>query len=97
MGVLQKQKTLAGIHLFTINAFVYIASVFYTPFISAYYACNGISAAQIGVLLTIGPIVTILIQPLWAKLSDRTQKRKQVLLLVAAGSGLSMFLYYLGG
>lgn len=97
MGILQKQKTLTGIHLFSINAFIYIASVFYSPFISAYYACNGISAAQIGILLTIGPMVTILIQPLWAKLSDRTQKRKQVLMLVTVGSGFTMFFYYLGG
>lgn len=84
------------IYLFSINALIYIASVFYTPFLSAYYAQKGIPAEQIGILLMTGPCVILVVQQFWAKLSDRTGKRKEVFLLVTAGSGISMFLYYLG-
>ena len=67
------------IYLFSINALIYIASVFYTPFLSAYYAQKGIPAEQIGILLMTGPCVILVVQQFWAKLSDRTGKRKEVL------------------
>lgn len=44
----------------------------------------------------IGPCVVLLIQRFWAKISDRTGKRKEVLLVAIVGSGFSMLLYYLG-
>ena len=64
---------------FSINAIIYIASGFYTPFLSAYYAQKGIDAEKIGILLMIGPCVVLLTQRFWAKISDRTGKRKEVL------------------
>ena len=44
----------------------------------------------------IGPCVVLLTQRFWAKISDRTGKRKEVLLVTIVGSGFSMLLYYLG-
>lgn len=85
-----------GILLFLINAFVFIPSSQYAPFLSAYYTKSGITAIEIGILLTIGPIISILIQPIWAYISDRTKKRKIVLSLVVLGSALSILSYYLG-
>lgn len=85
-----------GYNLLMINTFIYIAFSFYTPFLSSFYSLIGINAVQIGILLAIGPVVAIFIQPLWAILSDRTGRRKDVLSLVVLGSGCSIFLYYLG-
>ena len=51
---------------------------------------------KIGILLMIGPCVVLLTQRFWAKISDRTGKRKEVLLVTIVGSGFSMLLYYLG-
>ncbi len=85
-----------GIHLFLINAFVFIPAAQYTPFLSAYFAKAGISALEIGILLTIGPIVSIIIQPIWAYISDRTGKRKLVLCFVVLGTALSILSYYIG-
>jgi PPP family 3-phenylpropionic acid transporter len=82
--------------LLMINAFVYISSSFYGSFLSPYYSARGISSLEIGILLTIGPISSILIQPLWAMISDRTGRIKAVLALVTLGSAVSMFSYYLG-
>ena len=91
---MNKERTI--LYLFSINAIIYIASGFYTPFLSAYYAQKGIDAEKIGILLMIGPCVVLLIQRFWAKISDRTGKRKEVLLVTIVGSGFSMLLYYLG-
>ena len=91
---MNKERTI--LYLFSINAIIYIASGFYTPFLSAYYAQKGIDAEKIGILLMIGPCVVLLIQRFWAKISDRTGKRKEVLLVAIVGSGFSMLLYYLG-
>jgi MFS transporter, PPP family, 3-phenylpropionic acid transporter len=85
-----------GITLLFLNAFVYISNCFYTPFLSSYYSKAGLRAVEIGILLTIGPVVAILIQPIWAVISDKTGRRKDVLSLVVIGSGLSMFSYYIG-
>lgn len=85
-----------GFLLLMINAFAYIASGVYLPFISHYYALKGIDPIEIGILMTIGPLASVFIQPLWAMVSDRTGRRKTVLGLVVLGSGVSMFSYYLG-
>ena len=47
-------------------------------------------------LLAIGPIFAIFIQPLWAMLSDRTGKRKLLLILLALCTAGAYLLYYLG-
>jgi MFS transporter, PPP family, 3-phenylpropionic acid transporter len=85
-----------GLHLFMINAFIYISFALFTPFMSPYYTKAGMSAVEIGILLTIAPIFSCLIQPLWAILSDRTGRRRRVLSIVAFGSSLSVLSYYIG-
>lgn len=82
--------------LLGINTFVWSATAVYTPFMSAYYTGKGISAAGIGVLLAVGPIVSIVIQPLWAKWSDSSGNRKTAALIVIAASAIALLGYYLG-
>lgn len=62
---MNKERTI--LYLFSINAIIYIASGFYTPFLSAYYAQKGIDAEKIGILLMIGPCVVLLTQRFWAR------------------------------
>jgi MFS family permease len=52
--VINQTSKKIGLHLFLINAFVFIPTAQYTPFLSAYYAKTGITALEIGILLTIG-------------------------------------------
>ncbi|MDF2540163.1 MAG: major facilitator superfamily 1 [Herbinix sp.] len=85
-----------GLNLLLINAFIYISFSLYAPFLSSYYSKAGINAVQIGIILTIGPVVAIFVQPLWALLSDRTGRRKDILSLVVLGSAMSMFSFYIG-
>ena len=93
----KKSDRTAGVKLVLISAFIYIALGAFSPFISAYYTSRGLSAAKIGILLAIGPVGSVLIQPLWANLSDRTGKRRTIYLLVAAGACLMELTYYLAG
>jgi oligosaccharide:H+ symporter len=94
MKIIKGNKTV--LQLLLTNAFIYIAIAMYSPFLSSYYSRAGMNAVEIGILLTIGPVSAILIQPLWAFISDRTGHKKAVLSLVAAGSGISMISYYAG-
>jgi len=79
-----------------VNSFFYISMSVYAPFLAAYYVQQGVTSTHIGILLAIGPVITILIQPKWAKISDLTGKRKTVLALAVLGACLSILLYYLG-
>lgn len=85
-----------GLNLFLISAFIYISFSLYAPFLSSYYSKAGISAVEIGILLTLGPVSSILIQPIWAIISDRTGRRKMILSIVVLGSAFSVLSYYIG-
>ena len=89
-------KHYAWLRLFLINVSFWVACGSCAPFLSAYYKRIGLSFTQIGVLLAIGPIFAIFIQPLWAMLSDRTGKRKLLLILLALCTAGAYLLYYLG-
>ncbi|NLO09623.1 MAG: MFS transporter [Clostridiales bacterium] len=85
-----------AIILIATNTLVYISSSLYAPFLGAYYTERGVTASEIGILMAIGPLIAILIQPLWAGLSDRTGRRKDVLSLIILGCAISINSYYLG-
>ena len=68
----------------------------YTPFLSSYFTAIGLIASQIGILLTVQPFAIIFIQPFWARLSDRTGKRKLVLGFLVSAAAASALLYYVG-
>jgi len=81
------------LRLLAINAFVWISAAFYMPFIGVFYAQQGISSFQIGVLMAIGPIMAVSIQPQWAKLSDKTGKRRNVLIMLSLLSAIATIFY----
>lgn len=83
----------AGRRLLMANIAYWVAAGTYGPFLSAYYTARGMTAAQIGVLLSISPIASILIQPLWARLSDRSGKRKLILMFITLGAAGTSLLY----
>jgi MFS family permease len=66
------------------------------PFLNAYFALNGITNLQIGIIAAIGPVSALCFQPLWAVLSDRTEKRRLVLQMLAVFAGFAYLLYLTG-
>ena len=82
--------------LLMLNTFIYISAALYSPFLSTYYAQQGLSSSQIGILRTISSISCVLIQPLWARRSDKTGKAKHYASLVVLGVMLSLYTFYIG-
>ena len=79
--------------LLVVNSFVWASTGLYMPFIGAYYTQQGITPLQVGVLVSIGPVISILIQPLWAYMSDRSGRHRLVLIIVSLGSGAAILSY----
>jgi PPP family 3-phenylpropionic acid transporter len=66
--------------------FYYAATASLLPFIALYYAQMGLSAAQIGLLSGILPLVTLVSAPLWGTLADATRRHHALLLLAIGGT-----------
>ena len=47
----------------------YFGDAFFYPFMSLYFISKGVTEAQLGLILAITPIVTILVNPLWTFLA----------------------------
>ncbi len=73
----------------------YIVNAIYQGFITVYFSGKGLNSAQIGMLMSAVPVVSMLSQPAWGALGDRAKSRNRVLrvlCLLAAGSILLLFL-----
>ncbi|MCA1319939.1 MFS transporter [Bacillus tianshenii] len=53
----------------------------------------GLSGSQIGMIMSISPVVMILIQPMWGVFSDYTQKPRQILIGTLFFTGLAGFVF----
>ncbi len=61
----------------------------YFPFYSLYLNENlGLSAARVGMIMALPPLVGMLVQPAWGHLADRTGARARVLGVIAAGAAV---------
>lgn len=73
--------------------FIYMNNAVYGTFVPVYFEHIGFSNTQIGLLLSIGPFIAILAQPLWGTVSDRAKTKNSVLLMLIAGSVLCMLVF----
>jgi PPP family 3-phenylpropionic acid transporter len=69
----------------------------YGTFIPIYLHSANFNSSQIGVLLSLGPLVAMLGQPVWGALGDRARTKNQVLRVLLIGSGAAIMLYPLSG
>jgi PPP family 3-phenylpropionic acid transporter len=51
----------------------------YVPYLALYYHAIHLSGAQIGLLASLPPVASVVLQPLWGILSDRYRLRRQLL------------------
>lgn len=73
--------------------FLYAGNAVYGTFIPIYFQDIGFTSIQIGSLLSLGPFVAMLAQPFWGAVGDRAKSKNTVLLILLAGSGISLLLY----
>jgi len=60
------------------------------PYLALYLTRKGFTGAQIGLLLGMVPILTVLLQPVWSTLSDVLHKRRLILIIACIGVSVSM-------
>ena len=84
-------RRLAGFYFFY---FAYIGA--FAPFFSVYLKAAGISAVEIGVLMSLPQLTRIVAPHLWGWLADRSARRLRVVRLTGA-AGLACFLGVFAG
>ena len=70
----------------------YAAGSSLLPFLALYYRGLGLSGAEIGLLVGISPVVTLLAAPFWGALADGTGRHRAVLTTTVIGSMLMIAL-----
>ncbi|GLX65810.1 MFS transporter [Paenibacillus glycanilyticus] len=79
----------------TFNFFSYGTIAVYSTFFALYLQSIGISPLKIGALMAGGPIVSLIANPLWGYLSDRTHNIRLILILMLVGNLVAMQLVFL--
>ncbi len=90
---MEQKKLVKAPYLFAANGLYYISMALYSPFISAFFTSRGMTPGQIGILMSVSPLCAMLIQPFWARLSDRTGKRRLVIQILCVGCALAILNY----
>jgi PPP family 3-phenylpropionic acid transporter len=75
----------------------YAANAVYQGYISVYFSNKGLDSARIGMLMSAVSVVSILSQPAWGALGDRSKSRNRVLrLMCVLSAGMIMLLFSTG-
>ncbi|SDO26927.1 MFS transporter, PPP family, 3-phenylpropionic acid transporter [Paenibacillus sp. yr247] len=79
------------ISLSGVNFFYYASSAILLPYLPLYLQVKGYSASEIGLLMMIGPFISIFAQPFWGYVSDRFNSVKNIVFLLWVLSLLGSF------
>ncbi|MDD9265694.1 MFS transporter [Paenibacillus sp. GCM10023248] len=74
-----------------VNFFYYASSAILMPYLPLYLQTKGYTAAEIGLLMMIGPFVSIFAQPFWGYVSDRFNSVKNIVFMLWVLSLLGSF------
>jgi MFS transporter, PPP family, 3-phenylpropionic acid transporter len=75
--------------------FLYFALLaMFIPFLPVYLGEQGLNPAQIGFIIGTGGFVTIIAQPLWGMISDKTRTIRKVLLVLLLCSAVTGYLLF---
>ncbi|SDT51188.1 MFS transporter, PPP family, 3-phenylpropionic acid transporter [Paenibacillaceae bacterium GAS479] len=72
---------------------LYSGNALFGTFVPVYFQQQGFSASEIGLLLSFGPFIAVLAQPVWGTYTDKASSKNRVLILMLIGSGISMLLF----
>lgn len=71
----------------------YMGNAVYGTFMPVYLKNIGLSHTSIATLLSFGPLIAILAQPVWGSIGDRSESKNSVLQILLLGSGISVLLF----
>jgi PPP family 3-phenylpropionic acid transporter len=71
------------------NYLFYSVLAIFISYLPVYYQHQGLSKSEIGILLGVGPIISIFAPPVWGYISDRNNTVKRILLAALGGMMLA--------
>ncbi|MEC0242319.1 MFS transporter [Paenibacillus dokdonensis] len=66
----------------------------FIPFLPIYFSEQGLNETQIGTIIGIGGFITLIAQPLWGMISDRTRTIRKVLIILVVCTTVTGYLLY---
>lgn len=66
----------------------------FIPFLPLYFSEQGLNETQIGSIIGIGGFITLIAQPLWGMISDRTRTIRKVLIILVICTTVTGYLLY---
>ncbi len=76
------------------NLFMFGSWSLLNPFLPIYFQNIGFNNLQIGLLMSIGPMISIIANPFWGYWSDRTQNTRLILLIMLTGNIIMSQIYF---
>ena len=70
--------------------FMFAGMGIFFPFLNVYYKSIGLSGTQIGLIITLGPLIAIFAGPMWGLLVDRLGRLRLILVIIILGSIISV-------
>jgi PPP family 3-phenylpropionic acid transporter len=70
--------------------FMFAGMGIFFPFLNVYYKSIGLSGTQIGLIITLGPLIAIFAGPMWGLLVDRLGRLRLILVIIILGSIFSV-------
>ena len=92
-NVQKKRETLPKIFYIYYFA-VFMGLAIFNSFFSTFFANNGMSSGQIGLLFGLAPLAGLIAQPVWGALTDRARTKNTVLCAAIVGVMASIVLFY---
>ena len=89
MGVKSTRVYLLFLCLYAVS---YMGNAVYGTFMPVYLKNIGLSQTSIATLLSFGPLIAVLAQPLWGSIGDRAKSKNSVLQILSLGSAFSILL-----
>jgi MFS transporter, PPP family, 3-phenylpropionic acid transporter len=89
LGVKSTRVYLLFLCLYAVS---YMGNAVYGTFMPVYLKNIGLSQTSIATLLSFGPLIAVLAQPLWGSIGDRAKSKNSVLQILSLGSAVSILL-----
>ncbi|MDP4097037.1 MFS transporter [Paenibacillus sp. P96] len=78
----------------TYNFLYFALLAMFLPFLPVYLDEQGVNTTQVGIIVGSGGVVTLISQPLWGMISDRTKTIRKVMLLLIVCTSVTGYLLY---